>query len=138
MAKNVSIHLLVQIGIAVLVGAIAGFIALILFGAIGGVAMGVAPEPTFTLVKDFICPDGTINYYDVQRSYHRPGESEPHVECIGADGQSEDVLPEAIFTVLGLTFAGVFLIIFVPGYIIFGIIGFFITRNVRKSKQEKE
>jgi hypothetical protein len=136
MVKNLSIHLLVQIGVLLLIGAFAGFTALTLFGAIGGVAMGVAPEPTFGLVENIVCPDGSnIKYYDAKRSYHEPGESEPHVECIWEDGQSEDVLLKAILIVLGFTFIGVFLVVFIPVFIPVAIIGYFITRKVIKSRK---
>ena len=136
MGKNLSIHLLVQIGVLILIGAFAGFAALTLFGAIGGVAMGVAPEPTFGLVQDIVCPDGAnIKYYAVKRSYHQPGESEPHLECIREDGQSEDVLLKAILIVLGITFIGVFLIIFIPVFIPVAIVGIVITRKVMESKR---
>jgi len=136
MVKKHSIHLLVQVGVLLIIGAFAGFTALTLFGAIGGVAMGVAPEPTFGLVEDIVCPEGfNINYYEVKRSYHEPGESEPHVECIKEDGQSEDVLLKAILIVLGLTFIGVFLIVFIPIFFPVAIIGYFITRKVIKSRK---
>ena len=136
MVKNLSIHLLVQICILLLVGAIAGFTALTLFGAIGGAAMGVAPEPTFGLVEDIVCPVGSnIKYYDVKRSYHEPGESEPHVECISEDGQSEDVLIKAVLVVLGFSFIGVFLVIFIPILIPVAIVGIFITRKAMNSRK---
>ena len=136
MAKNHSIHLLVQIGALLLIGAFAGFTALTLFGAIGGVAMGVAPEPTFGFVEDIVCQDGSkIKYYEVKRSYHEPGESEPHVECISEDGQSENVLLKAILVVLGITFAGVFLVVFIPVFIPVAIIGFIIARKVMNSRR---
>ena len=58
--KRFSIHLLVQLGVLVAVGTMAAFGALIAMGGIGGVAMGVAPEFTFGLVADFVCPEGTL------------------------------------------------------------------------------
>ena len=136
MIRRISIHLLVQLGIAVLVGSMAGFTALTLFGAIGGVAMGVAPESTFGLVEDVVCPEGTdLNYYEVKRSYHDPGESEPHVECVGEDGKSEDVLFQAVLVVLGVSFAGVFLVVFVPLFIPLAIIGLVLTRKAMNSRK---
>jgi hypothetical protein len=134
MIKRISIHLLVQLGVLLFVGIIAGFTALISFGAIGGVAMGVAPESTFGLVAGVVCPEGTsLKYFDVKRSYHRPGESEPHVECVGENGGIEDALLEAILVVLGLTFAGVFLVVFVPLFIPLGITGLVLTRKAMRS-----
>jgi ABC-type antimicrobial peptide transport system permease subunit len=136
--KRISIHLLVQLGVIVLVGAIAGFVALILFGAIGGVAIGVAPDTTFGLVERFVCSEGSsLNYYDIQRSYHEPGESEPHVECVGENEESEDVLLEAILVVMGLSFAGVFLAVFVPGAIPLAVIGLFLTEKIMRSREKQ-
>jgi hypothetical protein len=134
MIKRISIHLLVQLGVLLFVGTIAGFTALILFGAIGGVAMGVAPESTFGLVAEVVCPEGTsLKYFDIKRSYHEPGESEPHVECVGENGVSEDALLEAILVVLGLTFAGLFLVVFMPLFIPLAIIGLVLTRKAMSS-----
>lgn len=93
--------------------------------------MGVAPGPTFGLVAGVICPqDASLNYYEVERSYHDPGESEPHVECVGQDGTEQDVLLEAILSVLGLTFAGVFLATFILIYPLLVIAGVVLTRKV--------
>ena len=139
MIKRISIHLLVQLVVILLVGSIAGFTALISFGAIGGVAMGIAPDSTFSLIEGIVCPEGTsLKYYQIKRSYHEPGESEPHVECIEA-GQvvSEDVLPEAVLVVLGLSFAGVFLAVFVPVFIILAIIAFILTRMAMTSSKNQ-
>lgn len=108
--KRFFAHLLVQLGVLVAVGAMAGFGALTAMGGIGGVAIGVAPEFAFGLVADFVCPEGTLDYYAEQRSYHSPGESQPHVECVSDDGLKEDVLVQAIVAVLGATFLGSFLI----------------------------
>lgn len=100
--------------------------------------MGVAPEATFGLVEDVICADGTsLNYYEVKRSYHEPGESEPHVECVGEDGKSEDVLLRAVLVVLGLSFAGVFLVVFVPLFIPLGFIGLVLTRKAMNSRNKQ-
>lgn len=138
MLKRISIHLLVQLGIALLVGSIAGFTALTLFGAIGGVAMGAAPEATFGLVEDVICAEGSsLHYYEVKRSYHEPGESEPHLECVGEDGESEEVLLRAILVVLGLSFAGVFLAVFVPLFIPLAVLGLVLTRKAMHARDRR-
>jgi len=105
----------VQLGALITAGLIAGSIALVSMGAIGGVAMAAAPEFTFGLVANVVCPEGTsLKYYSVHYSYHEPGESEPHVECVGKDGAGKDVLLPAILTVLGLTFLAVFVPVFIP------------------------
>ncbi len=105
-------------------------------GAIGGVAMGVAPAFTFSQVEGLICPDGTrLDYYAVQRSFHNPGESEPHVECVSEDGSTQDALLRAILIVLGVTFLAIFLIIFLGLLIPIEIIALVISRRGAAGKQ---
>lgn len=130
MGKRLVSHLLVQLVVVAVVGATAGLCALVSMGGIGGTAMGVAPEFSFGLVADMVCPEGTLEYYSVQRSYHEPGESEPHVECVGEDGEREDVLFPAVLAVLGLTFAGGFVIAFLPAWVVLALVGWFVTRRV--------
>ncbi len=122
MNKEGAARLSIQLGALSAAAMAAGLTALILMGAIGGVALGVAPEFTLGLAAPLICPQGTtLDYYAVQRSYHRPGESEPHVECVSADGTRQDALLKAIAVVLGLTF----LIAFVPIFLAMAIPGLF-------------
>ena len=103
------------LGSLVLAAGIAGFIALILFGMIGGVAMGVAPQATFGLAAPLLCPAGSaMEYHSVVRSYHRPGESEPHLECVATNGERNDVLGNAIVLVLAGVFVAVFLTVLLP------------------------
>ena len=128
--KLTSIHLLVQLGVLIAIGAMAGFFALLAMGGIGGTAMGVAPEYSFGRVKGIVCPEGTLEYFSVERSYHQPGESEPHLECVDQDGSREDVLIPAILSVLVGTFLVVFLIIFLPGFILGSATAFFLARKV--------
>jgi hypothetical protein len=114
MTERSLIRLPLQFGALITALMISGFCALVSMGGIGGLAMGVAPEATFGLVENFVCPEGaSLEYYSVQRSYHEPGESEPHVECVSADGTREDALLRAVLTVLG----GAFLIVFAPLFI---------------------
>ncbi len=115
MTKRSLVQLPLQFGALITAIMISGFCALVSMGGIGGVAMGAAPEATFGLVGDIVCPEGaSLEYYSVQRSYHKPGESEPHIECVGADGTREDALLPAILTVLGGTFLAVFAPLFIP------------------------
>lgn len=104
--------------LALALAAASAFLALISGGAVGGVAMGVAPEPTFGLVQPLICSGGELNFYSVKRSFHEPGEAEPHLECLSPEGESRDVLLAGIAAVLGgsflAIFAGTFLTLFVP------------------------
>lgn len=131
-------HLLVQLLVVAVAGVSAAFSALVLTGGIGGVAMGVAPEFSFGLVADIVCPEGRLEYYSVRRSYHQPGESEPHVECVGEEGQREDVLVPAILAVLGLTFAAVFVSAFLPVWILLAVTGWFVTRRVKRASSTGE
>ncbi len=135
MGKRFIIHLGVQLLIVIVVAVFTGFGALILAGGIGGVAMAVAPGFTFGLVADAVCPEGTLEYYSVQRGYHEPGESEPHVECVSEDGQRENVLLPAIAAVMGLTFAAVFVVIFLLVWIPLALVGWLVTREVMKASR---
>jgi hypothetical protein len=123
-------HLIVQLVLALVVAGVAGFTALILSGALGGVAMGVAPEPTFGLVAGVICPQGSsLRFYSVTRSFHRPGESEPHLECVGPGDENKDVLLQGILAVLGLSFAATFVTVFVPIHVPLSLLAFFATNK---------
>ncbi len=130
--------LIFQILALVVVGSAAGFLAIVLFGAIGGVAVAVTPEFSFGLVKDVICPDGELEYYAVQRSYHEPGESEPHLECVENNEVHTNVLLPGIGSVLGLSFLAVFLLVFCPGALIALIVPPMVLRAVRGKKKNPE
>jgi len=135
MIKRFLIHLIVQLGVLIAVGGMAGFTAIILMGGIGGTAMGVAPEFTFGMVKNIVCPEGTLEYYSQKRSYHEPGESEPHVECVSDDGVQEDVLLPAILGVLGATFLVAFGVVFLLVFIPLAIVAFIVTRKVMSGRK---
>lgn len=91
----------------------AGFIALISSGAIGGSAMGLAPQVTFDLVGPVLCQPGeTLEFSSIRRSYHQPGESEPHLECVDDAGLRRDVLVGGILSVLGAVFLVTWLVAF--------------------------
>jgi hypothetical protein len=91
----------------------AGFIALISSGAIGGSAIGVAPQVTFDLVEPVLCQPGeTLEFHSIRRSYHLPGESEPRLECVDEAGLRRDVLGRGILYVLGAVFLATWLIAF--------------------------
>ncbi len=127
--------LLLHLGIFLAVALLAGFLALITAGGIGGVAIGVAPEFTFRQVEGLICPAGTTLAYDsVQRSYHEPGESEPIVECVREDGTSQDALLRAIMIVLGVAFLGIFLIAFLGLLIPIEIFVWIISRRLAANR----
>ncbi|OGO09969.1 MAG: hypothetical protein A2Y93_10355 [Chloroflexi bacterium RBG_13_68_17] len=69
--------------------------------------MGVAPRQTSAVAAPLLCRDGSqLATSEVRRSYHRPGESEPHLECIASDGTRRNGLLPAIGAVLGLAFLG--------------------------------
>jgi hypothetical protein len=108
------------LGLLALAACIAGFLALVLFGAVGGVAMAAAPQTTFGLTAPLLCTDGgTLEYHEVKRSYHRPGESEPHLECVQPDGKREDVIGKALVVVLAGVWSIIFLVAFLPLALIF-------------------
>jgi hypothetical protein len=98
---------------------LSAFPALALGGALGGTAIGIAPEPVFGLTGGLLCQGSArLEYFSVRRSYHLPGESEPHLECVEPDGTRHDVLPEAIVIVVWgaicAVFAGSFVILAIP------------------------
>jgi len=138
MIKRFSIHFIVQLGVLIAVGAMAGFTAIIIMGGIGGTAIGVAPEFTFGTVGDIVCPEGTLEYYSKQRSYHEPGESEPHVECVSVTGVHKDILLPAIFGVLGVIFVAAFSVVFLPIFIPLAIVAFIVTRKVISGLASKD
>ena len=111
------IYLLAQVVALSIACSAAAFVGVPMAGALGGGAIGAAPEFAFGAVKGFTCPDGIQEFTAVRRSYHRPGEFEPHLECVGADGGRVDVLFRAILSVLGLAF----LVAFVPVLLLVGI-----------------
>lgn len=129
--------LLGHIAIQLLVAGIAAIIALVaaifLSGAVGGMAVGVAPEFSFGLVSNIVCPDGMLVYSSIERSFHQPGESEPFVECVGPDGVSDDRFLPAISAVFGLAFGAVFLLTCLPTWAILAVIGWIIIRLINRS-----
>jgi len=116
--KPLRIHLLAQIVAITLACSVGGFIALVSFGAIGGTAIGVAPQFAFGLVEGYVCPEESrLAISSIRRSYHRPGEAEPVVECVAPDGTRQDVVGQSIVAVLALAF----LIVFVPTIVVIGV-----------------
>jgi hypothetical protein len=79
----------------------AAFIAVISFGAIGGVLAAVMPQTFFGLGSTFICPRGSTTYdewYDGESTQFR-------VNCVdAASGQSQDRTLLAVGFVLGMFF----------------------------------
>lgn len=133
--KKLLIHLGVQALLVLSVSGAAAFAAILTAGAVGGVAMGVAPQPTFGLVEDLLCAEGfQLQYSSVTRSYHQPGESEPHLECVGPAGESEDVLLEGILAVLGLATLGSFAAAFLPAYLPLSILAVLLTTRVLRDR----
>lgn len=122
--------LLIQLlALAAVCGA-ATFLALVSFGALGGVSMAVAPRPVFQLVEGVVCPAGSsIDYYEQRYSYHRPGESEPHVECVAPDGSRTDVTFKAIGAVLAGSFLVCFLPVALPGALLALVFPLFLRRR---------
>lgn len=136
MGNRFSTYFGIQVIVIIIVGSIAGCTALTAMGAVGGVGIGVAPEFSFGLVKGVVCPEGTLEYYSVQRSYHRPGESEPHLECVNTAGDKADVLLQGIVALLGLTFVATFAIIFLPMWAVVSWLATRVMKSRSSSKQE--
>lgn len=130
MVKRIILHLIVQLVGIVTAGLLAFIPAIIMTGGIGGIAIGLAPEITFGLVDDIVCPEGTLEYYSIQRSYHGPGEFEPHLECVSDKGEHDDVLFPAFLWFFGVIFTVLFVIIFLVLYIPLGLVAFWGTRKI--------
>ncbi len=105
------------------------FIALVSFGAIGGVTMASAPEQTFQYVAPLTCPDGTMEYQQYQASYNRPGEYSIIVECIAPDGTRTDITGASIGYALAGFYLACFLPLCIPGGILAIIIPMFFLRK---------
>lgn len=103
----------------------ATFFGLFFMGAVGGTMMGVAPQTTFSLIRPYICPDGSqVAYETIQQSYHKPGEGIPLVECVAVDGERTDVTVTAISKALGLSFLIGFILAFIVLFIVIIIIAY--------------
>jgi putative effector of murein hydrolase LrgA (UPF0299 family) len=110
------------------------FIALISFGAIGGVTIAMSPEQTFQFVAPVTCPNGEVQYSEFTASYHRPGEKGIIVECVEADGTRTDVTGTSIVYALIGFYLACFLPLCVPGSLVALIFPTFFLR-FRKQKQ---
>ncbi len=91
--------------------------------------MGIAPAQTFALTQGIVCPSGELEYSSIRRSYHKPGESEPHIECVSPDGGHRDVFFPAVVTILGIAFLGVLIPVFVIGALVVGLLQRFLARG---------
>jgi hypothetical protein len=125
-----------QIILLVIVCSISGFVALTTFGAVGGVSIATAPEPTFKLFAPILCDEGTELQYRSERfSYHEPGESTPFVECIAPDGTVvKDVTGTAILVSMVASFLVCFLPLCIPGGILALVIPPFLLRRKKESE----
>lgn len=122
--------LLIQLLALVAVCGASAFLALISFGALGGLSIALAPRSAFQMVEGVVCPAGSsIDYYEQKYSYHRPGESEPHVECVAPDGSRTDVTLKAIAAVLAGSFLVCFLPVALPGALLALVFPLFLRRR---------
>lgn len=88
----------------------AAFIAIISFGAIGGVLAAVAPEFTFGLTKGIVCPRSDL----VFDSWYDGEANQVRIYCVdAAGGESADRTLAALGVILGGFFIAVFWIAFV-------------------------
>lgn len=87
----------------------AAFIAVVSFGAIGGVLAAVAPEFTFGLTRGIVCPRSDLvfdSWYDGEANQFR-------VYCVdAAGGESADRTLAALGVILGGFFIAAFWIAF--------------------------
>lgn len=134
MKKRFGVVLIGQILGLIIVCIASSFIALISFGAIGGVTMASAPEQTFQYVTPLTCPDGVMEYEQYQASYNRPGEYSVVVECIAPDGTRTDITGASIFYALVGFYLACFLPLCIPGSLIAIILPMFFLRG---KKQEQ-
>lgn len=120
----------------IIVCSISSFVALTTFGAVGGVSIAAAPEPTFKLFAPILCADGTELHYRSERySYHRPGESSPFVECVAPDGTVvKDITGTAILVALAGSFLACFLPLCVPGGLLALIIPPILLRRKKQAR----
>lgn len=122
-------------GLALVAAGGVAMFAIIMAAAIGGAAIGVAPEWSFGLVKPVICPgESRLHYYSIERSYHEPGESEPHLECISDDGQNQDVLLAGIAAVVVGTFLLFFGLSFIAIYLPLAVLAFYLMRKFNQNR----
>jgi putative effector of murein hydrolase LrgA (UPF0299 family) len=110
------------------------FIALISFGAIGGVTMATAPEQTFQFVAPVTCPNGEVEYQEFTASYHRPGEKGVVVECVESNGTRTDITGISILYSLIAFYLACFLPLCIPGGLVALIFPTFFLR-FRRNKQ---
>ena len=115
--KRLLAHLKAQLRLALGVGIFAAIAAAICMGAIGGPAMAIKPKKMLGYVSEKVCPGGRLEYYEVKRSYHRPGESEPHVVCVSKNGTKTDITLKALGAVFWMVFKISFLAVFLPVFI---------------------
>jgi hypothetical protein len=131
--KRLILHFIVQVVLFMIICSTAVFNALILMGGIGGTALSVVPEFSFGVVGNLICPDGELEYYEIRRSYHTPGEREPNLVCTSEDGLEKDVILQGILAVLGATFILVFAITFIPIFFPLSITALVITQKFTRT-----
>jgi len=133
MRKRLSGVLLGQVIGLLIVCFASSFIALVSFGAIGGVTMATAPEQTFQYAAPYTCPDGTMEVQKFQASYHRPGEYSIIVECVAADGSRSDITGASIGYALAGFYLACFLPLCIPGGLLAIIIPMFFLRKKKES-----
>lgn len=117
----------------VIVCMLSGFVALIFFGGIAGVVIGSKPTETLLFTAPYVCKDGKVNSEQWTASYNRPGETNFLLECIHADGTSEDITLKTI----GLSLLGFYLACFLPLCIPGGLVAIIVPLFfLRRKKQD--
>ena len=113
------------------------FIALVSFGAIGGVTMASAPEQTFQFVAPLTCPNGVVEYQQYQASYNRPGEYSIVIDCVESDEVRTDITGASILYALVAFYLACFLPLCIPGGLIAVIVPMFFLRGKKKESAEE-
>ncbi|MBI3153623.1 MAG: hypothetical protein HYZ21_15940 [Chloroflexi bacterium] len=113
------------------------FIALVSFGAIGGVTIASAPEETFQYIAPLTCPDGKMEYQQYRASYNRPGETSIIVECVTADGTRTDITGSSILYALVGFYLACFLPLCIPGGLLAIVIPMFFLRGKKQEAQSE-
>lgn len=119
----------------VIVCMFSGFVALVSFGGIAGVVIGSKPMETLLFTAPYVCTDGTVNSEEWKATYNRPGETNFRLECVHADGTTEDITVKTIGVSLIGFYLACFLPICIPGGIFAIIIPLFFLRRKKQDAQ---
>lgn len=113
----------------VIVCVFSGFFALVSFGGVAGVVIGSKPIETLLFTAPYVCTEGTVNSEEWTASYNRPGETNFLLECVHADGTTEDITVKTIGVSLLGFYLACFLPLCIPGGLVAMIVPLFFLRR---------